>query len=225
MKTLIIVPTEIEYEAFILGCTRQRLEFEDTVMGRLPVKHCPALGMTVARGGLGKVQFAVHTQHLLEAHPDWAWVVCAGAAGALVDTLAIGDVVVATETVEHDIRNRFGKPLLPRYTGAGTVITALQQAASDCAGFAVTYGPIASGDEDVVEHERREALRMQTGALAVAWEGAGGARSCQFSGAPYIEVRGISDQANQHAPGDFTANVPIAMRNIATLVTCWLASK
>jgi nucleoside phosphorylase len=29
-------------------------------------------------------------------------VVCAGSAGALLDALAVGDVVVATATIEHD---------------------------------------------------------------------------------------------------------------------------
>jgi adenosylhomocysteine nucleosidase len=225
MKTLIVIPTEIEYEAFLLGCAQQGLALEGAVLGRLPVKHCPALAMVVARGGLGKVQFAVHTQHLLDVHPLWERVVCAGAAGALVDTLAIGDIVVATETVEHDIRNRFGKPLVPRFGGEDATLAELRQAAAGCAGFAVAYGPIASGDEDVVDHERRETLRAQTGAVAVAWEGAGGARACRFSAAPYIELRGVSDRANQHASSDFTANVAVAMQNIAVLITVWLATK
>src|SRR6266478_4000180 len=48
-------------------------------------------------------------------------VICAGAAGALVNGLSIGDVVVATETVEHDIRNKFGLPLLPRFGSAKAI--------------------------------------------------------------------------------------------------------
>jgi adenosylhomocysteine nucleosidase len=222
MATLIVIPTEIEYEAFVVGCTQQRLVFEDRLVGRLAVKHCPALGMILARGGLGKVQFAVQTQHLLDAGPHWTCVVCAGAAGALVDALAIGDVVVATETIEHDIQNRFGAPLMPRFPGAGTAVSAIRQVAPGCTGFDVCFGPIASGDEDVVELERREALCKQTDAVAVAWEGAGGARACKFSGVPYIEIRGISDQANPHAPGDFSANVAVAMYNLAMLITAWL---
>jgi hypothetical protein len=34
--------------------------------------------------------------------------------------------------------------------------------------FSIYFGPIASGDEDVVTVERQEALRQRTGALAVA---------------------------------------------------------
>jgi adenosylhomocysteine nucleosidase len=83
-------------------------------MGRLPVVHLPELDVTLACGGLGKVQFAVQTQHLLDVCPAWDLVICAGAAGALVDGLPVGDLVVATETVEHDIHNRFGRPLLPK---------------------------------------------------------------------------------------------------------------
>jgi Phosphorylase superfamily len=54
---------------------------------------------------LGKVQFAIQTQHVLDVRRTWEVVVCAGAAGALSDGLAVGYVVVATEAVEHDIHN------------------------------------------------------------------------------------------------------------------------
>ena len=53
------------------------------MIGRLPVVQFPDLGVTLARGGLGKVQFAVQTQHLLDTCSDWDLIVCAGAAGAL----------------------------------------------------------------------------------------------------------------------------------------------
>ena len=71
--------------------------------------------MTLACGGLGKTQFAIQTQYLLDVSPAFDVVICAGAAGALDNTLAIGDVVIATETVEYDIYNHFGAPLIPRY--------------------------------------------------------------------------------------------------------------
>jgi nucleoside phosphorylase len=55
---------------------------------------------------------------------------------------------------------------------------------------------IASGDEDIVTIERAAELHTQTGAVAVAWEGAGVARACLFSQIPYLEIRGITDTAD-----------------------------
>jgi hypothetical protein len=39
--------------------------------------------------------------------------------------------------------------------------------------FHVVFDVIASGDEDVVVSERAQAIRDQTGAACVAWEGTG----------------------------------------------------
>jgi adenosylhomocysteine nucleosidase len=206
---------------FLQGWTALGFPIEAAKLGRLPVVHLPAQGITVAHGGIGKVQFALQTQHLLDAGLDWDIVLCVGAAGTLVDALSPGDLVVATETVEHDIRNKFGAPVLPRFRSAETALMALQKVGATQTAFTVHCGAIASGDEDVVEQERRYAIHQLTGALAVAWEGAGGARACHFSGVPYIEVRGITDHADSHAATDFQGNLPRAMRHIATLIMAW----
>jgi adenosylhomocysteine nucleosidase len=221
VKRLIVIPIQQEIECFLQGCTELGYPAEASRLGRLPVVHLPAQGTTVAPGGLGKVQFAVQTQHLLDACTDWDLVICAGAAGALVDDLSPGDLVVATETVEHDIQNRFGQPLLPRFRSADTALAELRDGRSALTSCTVHFGPIASGDEDVVDPQRRRAIHQLTGALAVAWEGAGGARACHFSGIPYIEVRGITDRADRQAAAEFARNLTRAMRHVATLITSW----
>ncbi len=222
MKILVVVPIQEEIDSFRKDFAERGFQAEDSVVGRLPVALFPGLGITFAYGGLGKVQFAVQTQHLLDACPDWDLVICAGAAGALVDELSVGDVVVATETVEHDINNKFGEPLLPRFGGAATAIDGLRRVLLPPNSFEVRFGPIASGDEDVVDAERKEYLHKLTGALAVAWEGAGGARACRFSDVPFVEIRGVTDSANKSAASDFEANLETAMKNVATLIVTWV---
>jgi adenosylhomocysteine nucleosidase len=222
MKILIMVPIQPEIDFLLQACTEKGFHTRDSMIGRLPVVHLPELNVTLACGGLGKVQFAVQTQHLLDVYPGWDRVICAGAAGALVDGLSVGDVVVATETVEHDIHNKFGKPLLPRFGGAEAVVSALRSVVPLGTSFQVHFGPIASGDEDVVDIDRRRMLHKLTGALAVAWEGAGGARACHFSGVPFVEIRGVTDKADSDAASDFEANLGGAMGNVAALITSWL---
>ena len=222
MQTLIVIPLQEELARFLHACGAHGLATAAATIGRLAAVQVPDLGLTVVPGGLGKVQFAVQTQHVLHDGRNWDVVICAGAAGALVDTLSVGDVVVATETVEHDIHNLFGPPRLPRFSGSATVIESLRRVILPQKSFTVHFGPIASGDEDVVAVERQEALRRRTGALAVAWEGAGGARACQFSAVPFVEVRGVTDGANSSAPADFRVNLATAMQNVATLLVTWL---
>lgn len=221
MNRLVIIPTAPETDHFLGALVEQSYQPQAASTGKLATTHFPALKITVAQGGLGKTQFAVHTQHLIEAAP-WDWVICAGAAGALTDNLAVGDVVIATETVEHDIRNRFGKPLLPRFGSAEAILEHCRQTLPATQAYKVHFGAIASGDEDVVGVDRREAIYRQTGALAVAWEGAGGARACRFSHVPYLEVRGVSDRADGKAAADFTENLPLVMRHVAAVILSWV---
>jgi adenosylhomocysteine nucleosidase len=135
--------------------------------------------------------------------------------------VSVGDVVVATATVEHDYNNKFSERALPKFDGAETAITELRSVSRSTKAFSVHFGPIASGDEDVVETERKKALHESTGALAVAWEGAGGAKACAFSGVPFVEIRGVTDTADHKAASDFEENLGVAMSNLATLITAW----
>jgi adenosylhomocysteine nucleosidase len=225
MRTLIMVPLQEEISLFCHACTARGLATVDATVGQLIAMRVPDLGLTVVPGGLGKVQFAIQTQHVLDVNRTWDVVICAGAAGALVNGVAVGDVIVATETVEHDIHNHFGPPRLPRFSGAPTMIESLKGVRPPRNTFTVHFGPIASGDEDVVAVERQEELRRRTGALAVAWEGAGGARACQFSGVPFVEIRGVTDGANSSAAADFRANLAAAMANVATMIVRWLQER
>ena len=221
MTVLVVTPMLAELDALRQACAQFGLRAEEAVLGRLAVSHCPELGLTLARGGTGKAQFAAQMQHLLDAGPAWDVAVCAGAAGALIDDVLVGDVVVATATVEHDFRNRFRRQPFPSFEGSPLALNDLRQlpAPGSCR---IHFGVIASGDEDIVDAERRRALHDATGALAVAWEGAGGARACAFSGVPFAEIRGVTDSAGSTAASDFQANLAGAMASVASVIASWL---
>jgi adenosylhomocysteine nucleosidase len=224
-RMLIITPMQEELDFFLRSCKKNQLPAEDAMAGKLPMVSLPDLGITLAQGGVGKAQFALQTQHLLDNSPDWDLVICAGAAGALRDDLSIGDVVVGTKTVEHDYQNKFTERPLPSFAGAPTPIDDLKSISSAVSSFQVHFGTIASGDEDVIDRERGRALHQSTGALVVAWEGAGGARACAFSQVPFLEIRGVTDTADHKAPSDFETNLEVAMSNVAALITAWIGHK
>ena len=222
MKRLIITPMKEELDLLLQSCTKRGFHTESAMIGRLPVVRIPDLDVTLARGGLGKVQFAVQTQHLLDTCNHWDLIICAGAAGALADEVSVGDIVVATTTVEHDYNNKFSERALPKFDGAPAAIADLKSVSHSTDTFSVHFGPIASGDEDVVETERKRMLYESTGALAVAWEGAGGAKACAFNSLPFVEIRGVTDTADHNAASDFEDNLGVAMSNLATLITSWI---
>ena len=216
MNILTVIPTQRELEAFIETCRTCRYQSEGTMVGKIMTTFFPALGVTVAAGGLGKAQFAVQTQHLIEAG-TWDVVICAGSAGALVEQLSIEEVVVGTETVEHDIHS-WGPPLVPRFEAAKEILDVCRQLRIQDVAFRIHYGPIASGDESVMDEARRVAIHERTQALAVAWEGAGGARASQFSGVSFVEIRGVSDEAGPDARHDFARYLKGAMGNVARVI-------
>lgn len=222
MTTLFVAPLQKELAFFTEGLRAHGYVSTPIHVGRIDAHHFPALDILVARGGHGKTQFGVQTQHLLDHAQAVQAVVCIGAAGALAKDLAVGDLVVATETVEHDYLERFSpRRPLPRFVGDAALLAAVQSVARQSFPFAVHFGIVASGDEDVIEVERAAALRQATEACAVAWEGAGGARACAFSGIPFLELRGITDTADHNASADFAANLHVAMASAAALVILW----
>ena len=83
------------------------------------------------------------------------------------------------------------------------------------------FGPIASGDGDVIDAVRRQEIQHLTGALVVAWESAGGACACRFSGLPFVEIRRVTDSANSTASADFARHLHRALSNVAIVIMLW----
>ena len=219
---LILCPLQQEYEYLRKSFIRHGLQPVADQLGMVKVSKMAPYGLTLARGGLGKVQFAVQTQYLIDHSPGLDLVICTGAAGSLAQEVSAGDIVVGTHTVEHDIHNFFGNHLMPKFTSPTAVVKSFRNTASKLANLKVHFGPIASGDEDVVDTKRKSELHKMTSALAVAWEGAGGARACKYSGVPFIEIRGISDSANQMAVIEFIKNLKWVMGNLGILISTWV---
>ena len=220
-RTLILAPLAEERDLLAASFGRSHpIEPADGL--RIPCGFVPPWRALLAPGGHGKTQFATQAQYLIDRFPRAELVICAGAAGALDPALSPGDVVVGTATVEHDYRLLFATRPLPRFAGDTAAIEALRRAAGDMTGFNVIFDVIASGDEDVMSPERAAAIRAQTGAACVAWEGSGAARAAAFNGIGSVELRAVTDAADKEAPRDFAAQLPIAIHNLAVLLTAFL---
>lgn len=220
-RILILCPLAREW-SFLVSTFEASLHVERLHDLKIKTVFIPHWHALVALGGHGKTQFAVQAQYLIGQFPSVELVICAGAAGSLAPGLCVGDVVVGTETVEHDYRLLFATRPLPRFPGHRPSIDALRGLADGVSGFQVAFDVIASGDEDVVVSERAQAIRDQTGAACVAWEGSGAARAALFNGIGSLEIRAVTDAADKEAPHRFDANLPIAMANLATLLRLWL---
>ena len=211
---LLLTPLRLEHDALLAALTLPQRREE--VGGHPVVVHGDRV-LATAVGGHGKVEFALRTSFLCEQLAP-ALVVCAGACGGLAPELSVGDVVVANETIEHDFNLRFVQRPLPCFAGDSGAL-GLAGRMDFGSRFQLHIGRIASGDEDVMSSERGLAIRALTlGALAVAWEGAGGARAARFQGRPFVEVRGVTDLAGGTAAAEFAFHLREAMANVAAVV-------
>ena len=163
-------------------------------------------------GGHGKSQFALQTQFWINKFQEIKHLITIGSAGSLSENTLPLDVVIATEIREHDYLQKMN-PLasLPCFPTDTSLLNKLNDFHSE--GFTAHQGAIASGDEDIVSKQRASELNKKTGALAVAWESAGGARSAQFNKLPYSEIRGITDNSQKNVSSDFFKNLPQAMEH------------
>jgi adenosylhomocysteine nucleosidase len=171
----------------------------------------------LVRSGIGKVAVATTCALLLDAFEASA-VLFTGVAGGLAERVRVGDIVVATALLQHDMD---ASPLFPRWevplTGrsrfeadaAWTVCVAeacrsLVMRPTDRPRALVHEGLVVSGDRFVATTAESVALRAALPqALAVEMEGAALAQVCHDFARPFAVVRTISDRADDAAHADF----------------------
>ena len=171
----------------------------------------------LVRCGIGKVAAATTTAVLLDAF-DASALLFTGVAGGLGEGVRVGDIVVATALLQHDMN---AEPLFPRWEvpltgrarfGADPAWTARLAEASrtlaldgtHAAAAAIHQGLILSGDRFVSTRAESDQLRgLLPDALAVEMEGAAVAQVCHDFGRPFGVVRTISDRADDAAHVDF----------------------
>jgi adenosylhomocysteine nucleosidase len=224
MTLLVMTPLDEEFSFLTNALRALGHRSGATQIGPIRLETFEELNLSVAHGGHGKTQMAVQTRFLLDALPMVQWVVCVGAAGAISNELAVGDVVVADQTVEHDYTLKFVTRPLPSFPGDPGMLSRLETIPG-ISGSGIYFGIMASGDEDVIDVDRGARLAADTGAIAVAWEGAGAARASKLTAVPFVEIRGITDTANHTAPADFETNLEVAMINIAKLLSQFALSE
>src|SRR4030095_16318512 len=149
-NSVIVTPLQEEYDELYNSLSSHGLKSLSGKIGRLDVYRFPELNLTLARGGHGKTQFGIQTQHLLD-HAQFDMVICAGAAGALSPEVAIGDVIIATSTLEHDYNNKFSNRPKPSLAGDGASIKQIKGLDMSNASFRIHFGIMAGGDEDVID--------------------------------------------------------------------------
>ena len=176
----------------------------------------------VARSGVGKVMAAAMTTHMVEAF-DLDAIVYIGIAGALSLDLNIGDLVLGTECLQHDLDATlfgFGRGELPydgiRWLGADQELLRAGERYQPETGRIIA-GRIVTGDQfcSFESRSRMPYLIDELDAIAVDMEGAASALVAHVSDVPFLHARIISDKADGSAKIDFQRFLPVAAGQIA----------
>lgn len=148
----------------------------------------------LVKSGIGKVCSALATAELIKAFKPEI-VINTGAAGALDKKLAVGDVVVSSEVVYHDV---FCDEELAcgQMQGLPARYKAVEVALSDrkADDGQIHNGLMCSGDRFITSlSELKEIKAKFPEALAVDMESASVAQTCYLYQTPFISLRIISD--------------------------------
>jgi 5''-methylthioadenosine/S-adenosylhomocysteine nucleosidase len=181
--------------------------------------------IVIVKCGIGKVNAAICAQVLID-HFAVDCIINIGVAGAIFKDLKIGDVVVSTDTVQHDVDTSvLGDPVgtIARmdesfFKADEKLIELAKIAGEQCTEHEVYTGRIASGDQFISSTEQKEKIWKLFGAYCAEMEGAAIGHACYLNKVPFVIIRSISDNADGEAGMSFSEFAKIAAVNSSKMV-------
>lgn len=161
--------------------------------------------VVVAKCGIGKVNAALCTQNMIYAYEP-ELIINTGCAAGVGDGILVGDIVLASSCVQHDID--YGP--LPDARGYVDGIDKIfidsdeesTKIISDIAqrqGNHTRIGVIATGDQFLCDKDKKEDIKTHFNAQAVEMEGGAIAHACYANNVPFVILRSVSDNGDDSA--------------------------
>ena len=182
--------------------------------------------VVVVRSGVGKVNAGICAQILVDDY-QVDGIVNTGIAGSLRAEINIGDIVISTDAVQHDMDAvSFGFPrgqvpymdTMTFSADAKLVELAERSCKKVLPDLEVFRGRIASGDEFVASKERKDAIQKEFDAYCCEMEGAAIAQAAYLNQTPFVIIRAISDKADDSAHMDYPSFAAMAIQNSVKLM-------
>ena len=219
-KLGIIGAMQVEVE-LLLGAMENKTE--KTIAGSTFYEgKLEGLDAVVVQCGVGKVNAAMCAQTLCNCF-GVTHLVNTGIAGSLCADLDIGDLVVSTDAMHHDMDCvHFGYPYgqvpgmsVVTFPADETMIGYAFAAAESVNPGHTRKGRIASGDQFVAVKELKEKIIANTQGLCTEMEGAAIAQTAYRNEIPFVILRAISDKADDSAEMDYPTFERIAAHRCA----------
>ncbi|MFC0473229.1 5'-methylthioadenosine/adenosylhomocysteine nucleosidase [Halalkalibacter kiskunsagensis] len=184
-------------------------------------------GMILCKCGVGKVNAAMTSQLLIDKFAT-THILFTGVAGAVDETLNVGDLVISTSAMQHDIDVTalgFKKGQIPYFEGSSdfqadkSLIEIATAVAKESTNRHILQGRIVSGDQFISNQDYVETLREDFDAACVEMEGAAVAQVASMNEVPFVIIRSMSDKANGEASMSFNEFTELASEQSHLLVS------
>ncbi|MDX8045890.1 5'-methylthioadenosine/S-adenosylhomocysteine nucleosidase [Gracilibacillus sp. S3-1-1] len=181
--------------------------------------------VVVLKSGIGKVNAAMATTILFEQYqPDF--VINTGSAGGFHQDLEVGDIVISTEVVHHDVDvtafdYEYGQvpQLPPRYVADAVLIEQAVEAVKQLEGTTAMKGLISTSDSFMQDKDKVAFVRGKfPEMIAAEMEAAAIAQVCHQYSKPFVIIRALSDIAGKESSVSFDTFLEKAATNAATLI-------
>ena len=202
------------------------VEKEETVAGCLFIKGSLLdKEVVLLKSGIGKVNAALAATVLFERYRPER-VINTGSAGGFARQLEVGDLVISTHVVHHDVDvtafdYQYGQvPGMPAVFKADpALIGEALEAVKQIGGIRTETGLIATGDSFMQEEERIQFVRNKfPEMIAAEKEAAAIAQVCYKYQIPFVVVRALSDIAGKDSSVSFDSFLKQAAENAAGLI-------
>lgn len=180
--------------------------------------------VVLLKSGIGKVNAAMATTILHERFSP-EYVINTGSAGGFAEDLEVGDVVISTQVVHHDVDATafdyaYGQvPKMPAMYDADIRLVA--KAANIIKEMNIAYkeGIIATGDSFMADSDRVTFVRKKFPTMIAAeMEAAAIAQVCYQYGTPFVIIRALSDIAGKESAISFDRFLQTAATNAANMI-------
>ena len=155
-----------------------------------------------------------------------------GVAGSLNNDINIGDIVVSTSAMYHDVDAtvfgyqkgeipQMGVVSFPADEGLRqAAVRAVQETAPDVQVF---EGQIISGDQFISSRKVKQKLMRDFHGFCAEMEGAAIAQTAYLNKIPFVIIRAISDKADESVQESYDVFEPKAARHCAAIVEYMLS--
>ncbi len=187
--------------------------------------------VVVVRSGIGKVNAAICAQILTDEFGVGA-IINTGIAGSLKAEINIGDIVLSTDVLHHDMdATGFGYPLgqIPQMKVFSFVADEkMRKIAKEVCNevnpeIDVFEGRVVSGDQFVSDKAVKERISSNFGGFCTEMEGVAIAQAAYLNNIPFIIIRAISDKADDSATMDYPTFEKQAVEHSVRLTKGFLA--